>query len=180
MSRFDLSVMIPVYNEFKNIAKILDIVKDTLPGVAKEIVIVDDASNDGTRDWLKETFGSPILEGEAKQLGAVNLEARVFGSESAVKVIFHEKNRGKGAAIQTAMWASTGAILIIQDADLEYDPADWIPMYALIGKRKIADIVYGSRFYGKPHRSLNYHHYLANRLISTIFNMLYNQNSLRH
>lgn len=175
MSRFDLSVLIPVYNEIKSIAEIVDIVKDALPGVAKEIIIVDDASHDGTRDWLKETFGSPILEGEIGQLGAANLEGKAFGSEAAVKVIFHEKNKGKGAAIQTAMRASTGAILIIQDADLEYDPSDWIPMYDLIGKRKIADIVYGSRFYGMPHRSLYYHHYAANRVISTIFNVLYNQ-----
>lgn len=175
MSRFDLSVLIPVYNEIRNIAEVLDILKDTLPGVTKEIIIVDDGSNDGTRDWLKETFGSPILEDEMKRLGAANIEGKVFGSEAAVKVIFHEKNRGKGAAIQTAMRASNGAVLIIQDADLEYDPSDWITMYDLICKRKIADIVYGCRFYGRPHRSLYYHHYLANRLISTIFNVLYNQ-----
>jgi glycosyltransferase involved in cell wall biosynthesis len=175
MSRFDLSVLMPVYNEIKSIAEILNIVKDTLPGISKEIIIVDDASKDGTRDWLEETFGSPILEGKIKQLGAVNLEGKAFGSDSAVKVIFHKKNQGKGAAIQTAMRASTGAILVIQDADLEYDPSDWIPMYDLVGKRKIADVVYGSRFYGQPHRSLYYHHYVANRLISMMFNVLYNQ-----
>ncbi len=175
MSVFELSVLMPVYNEIKSIAEILDRVKGALPGVAKEIVIVDDASNDGTRDWLKRTFGVPTLEAEIKQFGGAEVDGTVFGPEATVKVILHEKNKGKGSAIQTAMRASTGAILVIQDADLEYDPSDWSPMYDLIGKRKIPDIVYGSRFYGRPHRSLYYHHYLANRLISTIFNLLYNQ-----
>ena len=65
--------------------------------------------------------------------------------------------------------------MVIQDADLEYDPVDWLPMYDLIAVRKVADVVFGSRFYGKPHRSLYFDHYLANRLISTFFNLIYNQ-----
>ena len=175
MPRFDLSVLIPVYNEVESIGEILQIVRDTLPGVLKEIVIVDDGSNDGTRDWLQKTFGSPIPESQIAGVDKAQVEGRAFGPETTVKVIFHDKNEGKGGAIQTAMRASTGAVLVIQDADLEYDPADWIPMYSLVAKRKIADVVYGSRFYGTPHRSLYYHHYMANRLISTIFNVLYNQ-----
>src|SRR3984957_7041564 len=91
------------------------------------------------------------------------------------RVVFHSRNKGKGGAIQTAMRAATGAVLVIQDADLEYDPDDWKVMYALIADKKVADVVYGSRFYGKPHRSLYFHHYLANRLISLVFNLLCNQ-----
>jgi glycosyltransferase involved in cell wall biosynthesis len=108
MSRFDLSVLMPVYNEIKSIAQILNLVKEALPGVAKEIIIVDDASNDGTRDWLKTTFGTPTLEREIKDLGAAKVGGKHFGPEVTVKVIFQEKNQGKGAAIQTAMRASTG------------------------------------------------------------------------
>ena len=94
-----------------------------------------------------------------------------MSDECTVRVIFHSKNKGKGGAIQTAMRFATGSVLVIQDADLEYDPEDWGEMYHLIAKKKVADVVYGSRFYGKPHRSLDFHHYIANRLISTIFNI---------
>lgn len=73
------------------------------------------------------------------------------------------------------MKAATGDIVVIQDADLEYDPQDWGQMYDLIAIRKVADVVYGSRFYGRPHRSLFFHHYMANRVISLLFNLLYNQ-----
>ena len=73
------------------------------------------------------------------------------------------------------MAAVTGDVVVIQDADLEYDPQDWTQMYNLIAERKVADVVYGSRFYGRPHRSLFYHHFLANKLISVLFNILYNQ-----
>ena len=92
-----------------------------------------------------------------------------------VNPIYHEKNKGKGGGLQTGFAAVTGDVVVIQDADLEYDPNDWLAMYDLIAVRKVADVVYGSRFYGRPHRSLYYHHYLANRLISTLFNILYNQ-----
>jgi glycosyltransferase involved in cell wall biosynthesis len=78
--------------------------------------------------------------------------------------VFHDRNKGKGAAIQTAMKVCSGDIIVIQDADLEYDPSDWEIMYELIGVRSVADVVYGSRFYGRPHRSLYYHHYLGNSI----------------
>ena len=97
------------------------------------------------------------------------------GLSLTFKVLFHDVNRGKGGAIKTAMRAATGDIIVIQDADLEYDPADWARMYHLIATRKVADVVYGSRFFGMPHRSLYYHHYLANKLISILFNLMYNQ-----
>jgi len=158
VAQYGLSVLIPAYNEIGNIAALLEIVQAALPGVSKELIIVDDGSTDGTREWLAHHFG-----------GVGNSEA------AAVKVIFHDRNKGKGAALKTAMAAATGDVIIVQDADLEYDPADWQQMYDLIARRKVADVVYGSRFYGRPHRSLYFHHYLANRLISVLFNILFNQ-----
>ena len=88
---------------------------------------------------------------------------------------YHPQNRGKGAALRTGFAAVSGEVVVIQDADLEYDPQDWAAMYDLIAVRKVADVVYGSRFQGRAHRSLYFHHYLANRLISLLFNALYNQ-----
>jgi glycosyltransferase involved in cell wall biosynthesis len=160
----------PVYNEIGSIAEIIDILKASLSGVTKEIVIVDDGSKDGTRDWLSQQFAATLEENLAKDVAVTSLS-----DQCEVKLIFHSRNKGKGGAIQTAMRVSTGAVLVIQDADLEYNPADWDVMYELIVRRKVADVVYGSRFYGKPHRSLYFHHYLANRLISIIFNVLCNQ-----
>jgi len=90
-------------------------------------------------------------------------------------VIFHDVNKGKGAGLRTAFAAVTGDVVVIQDADLEYDPNDWLAMYDLIVVRKVANVVYGSRFYGRPHRSLFYHHYLGNRLLSVLFNICFNQ-----
>ena len=165
----DLSILMPVYNEIGSIASILDIVRSTLPVLRRSIVLVDDGSRDGTREWLSDRF--PVNnEGEGAARKVCNLSPTC-----SIQVIFHEHNKGKGGAIQTAMRAADGNVIVIQDADLEYDPSDWIVMYGLIAEKKVADVVYGSRFYGKPHRSLNYHHYLANRLISTIFNVIFNQ-----
>jgi glycosyltransferase involved in cell wall biosynthesis len=167
-----LSILMPVYNEIASISAILDRVKIALPGVAKEIVIVDDGSRDGTRAWLAEKF--PLVCDEASLSGNA-ARANEFSSECTVRLIFHSQNKGKGGAIQTAMRAATGKVLVVQDADLEYDPDDWQVMYGLIATKKVADVVYGSRFYGKPHRSLYFHHYIANRLISLMFNVLCNQ-----
>src|ERR1700744_6552758 len=133
----------------------------SLPGVRKEIVIVDDGSKDGTRDWLsnryKATAEQDFIKGRESSVAAIS-------DESDIRVIFHTSNKGKGGAIQTAMRAATGAVLIRQDADLEYDPADWVEMYRLIAVKKVADVVYGSRFYGKSHPSLYFPHYMADRL----------------
>jgi len=161
----------PVYNEIGTIAAILAIVKASLPGRTKEIIVVDDGSSDGTRAWLTDHFSVSDETGGPD----VTLAANVMSEECLVRVIFHSTNRGKGAAIQTAMRSASGAVLVMQDADLEYDPDDWNVMYNLIAVKRVADVVYGSRFYGKPHRSLYFHHYLANRLISVIFNILCNQ-----
>jgi glycosyltransferase involved in cell wall biosynthesis len=175
-----LSIIIPVYNERQTLGTVLATVAGALPGVGKEILVIDDCSKDGTREWLKENFPDGEQRGSA-----VSLDARgniVFAPASdattdsvTIRTIYHEQNRGKGGGLQTGFAAFTGEILVIQDADLEYDPADWTQMYDLIAVRKVADVVYGSRFYGRPHRSLYYHHYLGNRLISRLFNIVFNQ-----
>jgi glycosyltransferase involved in cell wall biosynthesis len=168
----DISILMPVYNEISSISAILDRVKVALPGVSKEIVIVDDGSRDGTRAWLSEQFR--LVSDESSVSGSA-AGANAVSSECVVRLIFHSHNKGKGGALQTAMRAAAGAVLVVQDADLEYDPDDLQEMYDLIATKKVADVVYGSRFYGKPHRSLYFHHYLANRLISLIFNVFCNQ-----
>jgi len=170
-----LSVLMPVYNEIGTIAEIVKLVGKALPDIEKELVVVDDGSRDGTRDWLIARFGlvptEPELLADSPRPGS----AIEFCNNLTVRAVFHNKNKGKGAAIRTAMKICSGDIIVIQDADLEYDPSDWETMYELVGVRSVADVVYGSRFYGKPHRSLYYHHYLGNRFISVLFDMLYNQ-----
>jgi glycosyltransferase involved in cell wall biosynthesis len=174
-----LSVIIPVYNELSTLALLLLAVARALPGVEKEIVIVDDGSSDGSREWLEATFpgggwtGAPREDDGARGfMPGPAIEGR---PALTVRTIGHDSNRGKGASVRSGLAAATGDVLVIQDADLEYDPQDWQVMYELIAVRKVADVVYGSRFFGKAHRSLYFHHYLANRLISVLFNALYNQ-----
>ena len=175
-----LSVVIPVYNERKTLPKILSPVVDALPYVPKEIVIIDDCSVDGTRDWLLDNLAE--VQGEFTALDVEeedSLKLVPAKPEDSVRfsfrVLFHEQNQGKGGALRTGLTIVSGDVIVIQDADLEYDPLDWERMWPLIVERQVADVVYGSRFYGQPHRSLNFHHYLANRLISFLFNLLYNQ-----
>ena len=171
-----LSIVIPAYNERDTIAGCLVAVLAALPGVRKEVIVVDDCSSDGTREWLLENVNEVATESGALTLGADGNVALTPGVENfTVRVLLHERNSGKGAALQTGFAASTGDAIVIQDADLEYDPADWAEMYDLVMVRRIADVVYGSRFYGRPHRALYFHHYMANRLISFLFNTFYNQ-----
>lgn len=146
-----LSIVIPVYNEKDYIEKVIDMIENVKLNypVEKEIVIVDDGSTDGTRDILN----------------------KLKEKKNYLKIIFQEKNMGKGAALRKGFENSTGDIIIIQDADLEYDPKDWDEMLKLILEDK-ADVVYGSRFYGKPHRCLYFHHFLGNKLISFLINFL--------
>jgi glycosyltransferase involved in cell wall biosynthesis len=151
-ARPGFSVLMPVYNEISTVEQQLAQVARSLPDVEKEIIVVDDGSTDGTRE---------LLQGLCRGSGP--------------RLILHAHNRGKGAAGRSAAAAATGAVIVIQDADLEYDPADWAEMYALITERKVADVVFGSRFYGRPHRSIYFHHYAGNRLITLLFNVLYNQ-----
>lgn len=143
----NLSVIIPVYNEVKNIEEIIKRVKARR--LASEIIVVDDGSQDGTRDILKK------LDGKGK-----------------VRVILHEKNQGKGAAVVTGLKAATGDILLIQDADLEYDPRDY-PVLLQPIKEGLADIVYGSRFLGGAHRVTMFWHQVANQLLTFMTNILY-------
>jgi glycosyltransferase involved in cell wall biosynthesis len=139
----------PVFNEAGTIREILNRVQ-ALPH-AKEIIVVDDGSLDGTRELLRALAGG---------------EVRVF---------FHGQNRGKGAAVRTGIAHARGDVVVIQDADLEYHPRD-IP--ALLGpiERGEADVVFGSRFLGGPHRVLNFWHYVGNRLLTLLSNMLTNLN----
>jgi len=143
----NLSVIIPVYNEVNNIEEIIKRVQSTK--LAAEIVIVDDTSQDGTREILQK------LDGKKK-----------------IRVILHEKNQGKGAAVVTGMNAAKGDVLLIQDADLEYDPRDY-PMLLQPINEGIADVVYGSRFLGGPHRVTMFWHLVANPLLTTMTNILY-------
>jgi len=147
-----LSVLMPVYNERATVERAIEeVLAADLPATT-ELVVVDDGSTDGTAELL---------------------DGRDWGPQ--VTILRHPANRGKGAAVRTALAQATGRYAAIMDADLEYDPQDWTLMLDLIVARKVADVVYGSRFHGRPHRSLHFHHYLANRLISTVFSLLYNQ-----
>jgi glycosyltransferase involved in cell wall biosynthesis len=175
-----LSVVIPAYNERNTLGAVLVAVAAALPGIAKEIIIVDDCSKDGTREWLaemlpqrrQETVGITLDAG-----GSVRFQQPEPGQPApiVVKVVYHEVNKGKGGALQTGFRETSGEVIVIQDADLEYDPDDWQKMYPLIAQKNIADVVFGSRFFGSPHRCLYFHHYMANRLISSLFNLFYDQ-----
>jgi glycosyltransferase involved in cell wall biosynthesis len=175
-----LSVIMPAYNEIHTIGEILVRVTRVLPEVPKEIVVVDDCSSDGTREWLERNIPTAGLACSGLSLDeAGELAIRPVGDGPAVAtsivLVRHHVNQGKGKALQTGFAASTGDVIVIQDADHEYDPNDWVKMYDLIAHKEVADVVYGSRFYGTPHRSLYFYHYAANRLISTLFNLIYNQ-----
>jgi glycosyltransferase involved in cell wall biosynthesis len=176
-----LSVVIPVYNERRTIADVLVRVIEALPSVQKEIVIVDDRSKDGTTDWLRQNLAGADLVyngidiDDEGNLILTEVEGIGVGKRFWFRVLFHERNRGKGGALQTGLSSATGDVIVIQDADLEYDPFDWSVMFDLIAQRRVADVVYGSRFSSRPHRSLYYHHLIANKLISFLFNILYNQ-----
>jgi glycosyltransferase involved in cell wall biosynthesis len=173
-----LSVIIPVYNERHTLGTMLVLVARALPHVNKEIVIVDDYSKDGTREWLKANFPHGQRSGSRVDLdnnGNLVFNQVSLPSTITMRLIYHERNKGKGGGLQTGFAAVTGDVLVIQDADLEYDPNDWEQMYNLIAVRNVADVVFGSRFYGRPHRSLYFHHYMGNRLISLLFNFLFNQ-----
>jgi glycosyltransferase involved in cell wall biosynthesis len=144
----NISVIIPVYNEKHTITAILDRVKAV--AIEKEIIVVDDFSTDGTRE----------------RLGSL--------ADDTVKVFYHEKNRGKGAALRTGFSKATNDIVIIQDADLEYDPEEYHKLIKPILDGK-ADVVYGSRFMGsEPHRVSFFWHMVGNKLLTFFSNMLTN------
>jgi glycosyltransferase involved in cell wall biosynthesis len=147
----DLSVLIPVYNERETIDLIIDAVQAT--PMRKEIICVDDASTDGTREVLDTLL----------QQGRIH------------RLHHQSQNQGKGAAIRKALSMSTGDIVIVQDADLEYDPADWPALLEPILDGR-ADACFGSRFLGGPHRVLYFWHSVGNRLLTMVSNMFTNLN----
>lgn len=174
-----LSVVIPVYNEAGTIGRVVAQVAAALHGVRKQIIVVDDCSHDGTSEWLRRNLApvEGVWRGLSLDNGGLRLSAEGAPDDAdcAVTALFHDRNRGKGAALRTGFAHASGDVIVVQDADLEYDPNDWALMLPLIVERQVADVVYGSRFFGRPHRSLYYHHYIGNRIISILFNILYNQ-----
>jgi glycosyltransferase involved in cell wall biosynthesis len=148
---FTLSVVIPVYNERDTIHEILRKVR-AVP-IPKQIILVDDCSTDGTREILKE----------------------MVESEPDLTIDFHDVNQGKGAALRTGFKSARGQLVIVQDADLEYDPAQYPQLIQPILEGK-ADVVYGSRFIGDTHRVLYYWHSLANKFLTHLSNMFTNLN----
>ena len=166
-SRPKLSVVIPVYNERPTIEELLKRVQ-SVP-FEKEIILVDDASTDGTREFL-QTLVQSSPENPAVQTPA----ADQLRTEN-VRVFFHEKNRGKGAALRRGFQEANGEIVLVQDADLEYDPQDYPALLEPI-ERGSADVVYGSRFLGGPHRVLYYRHYVGNVLLTMLSNIFTNLN----
>ncbi len=141
-----ISIVMPVFNEINTIKEIIN--KVMAVNLAKELIIVDDKSSDGTREFLESIDNKQI------------------------KVIYHDRNLGKGAAIRTGLQKINGDITVIQDADLEYDPAEYPHLIELIFKGK-ADVVYGSRFLFRT-RIFYFHHLLGNKLINLVANILYN------
>src|SRR3954469_13114066 len=146
-----LSIVIPCYNERKTIRAIVDAVR-AAPVADKEIIVVDDCSADGTRDILKSEI-APLV----------------------TRIIYHEVNQGKGAALRTGFAAATGDVVIVQDADLEYDPAEYPRLVHPILENR-ADVVYGSRFIGETHRVLYFWHSVANKALTLLSNMFTNLN----
>jgi len=144
-----LTFLIPVYNERATIEAILRQVESV--NLADEIIVVDDASTDGTRELLQQLI--PALPG--------------------ARLLLHERNRGKGAAIRTGLGLVTSDLVLIQDADLEYDPREVPNLLRPIQDGK-ADVVYGSRFLGAPRRTTMFWHMVANKLLTLMTNLLYN------
>jgi len=148
--KLTLSVIIPCYNEFETLEKVIARVRAV--EMASEIVIVDDGSTDGTRDIL------------------TRLEAE---KHDDLHIIYHQHNLGKGAALITGFKEATGDILLIQDADLEYDPRDYPKLVQPI-EEGVATVVYGSRFLGGPRKAMNFWNMVANKILTLVTNILYN------
>ena len=161
----NLSVVIPVYNERSTIEELLWRVISNK--IEKEIVIVDDCSTDGTRTVLQQ------LDSASKQSPYFITLPTIGRSINAqmIRVVFHERNQGKGAAVRTGFRAAKGEVVLIQDADLEYDPEDYYRLLEPI-ERGVADVVYGSRFLGGPHRVLYFWHTVGNKTLTLFSNML--------
>ena len=149
-----LSIVMPCYNEINTIGLSLDKVLNVPLEMEKELIIIDDFSTDGTREYLQS----------------------IDGNDKRVNIIFHDQNRGKGAALKTGFQAISGDIVLIQDADLEYDPLDYHKLLKPIIDNK-ADVVYGSRFIGgESHRVLFFWHSLGNKFLTFLSNVFTNLN----
>jgi len=146
--QYSLTVIIPVYNEVHTIKEIIHRVADT--GLVSEIIVVDDGSSDGTRDILNE-----------------------LARQKKIKAVFHEQNKGKGSAVRSGLEKASGDLILIQDADLEYDPRDY-PVLMQPIQEDIADVVYGSRFLGGPRRPILFWNMVANKILTLTTNILYN------
>ena len=168
-----LSVVIPVYNERQTVAEVLHRVQDIdLHGVDKEIIVVDDGSTDGTRRLLEQIVNvRTTADVRTMKLGESDRELPV----SNIRVLFLEKNQGKGAALRRGFREVKGDVIIVQDADLEYDPDNFPALLEPIEK-DMADVVYGSRFLGGPHRVLYFWHSLGNRILTLLSNIFTNLN----
>ena len=149
-----ISIIIPVYNERNTIENVVATVASVPIPLEKEIIVVDDFSTDGTRELL------PVIE--AKYPGRV-------------RVLLHEKNHGKGYAIRTGLGQISGDLVLVQDADLEYDPQDYTVLLAPILAGR-ADVVFGNRFHGGQHRVLYFWHFQINRFLTFLANLLTNLN----
>ncbi len=151
-----LSIIIPVYNERKTVMQLLQQVAQQPVSLRKELIIVDDCSTDGTREFLQQADLQQVLSNN----GA-----------NAIKLALHEKNMGKGAGVRTGLAQATGDIVLVQDADLEYDPGDYPLLLAPILEGH-ADAVFGNRFHSGSHRVPRYYRYLFNRVFSLMCNAL--------
>jgi glycosyltransferase involved in cell wall biosynthesis len=151
-----LSIIIPVFNERKTVMKLLQQVARQPVPLHKELIIVDDCSTDGTREFLQQADLENVLGNNGT---------------NSVKLALHDKNQGKGAGVRTGLAQATGEIVLIQDADLEYDPGDYPELLKPILDGH-ADAVFGNRFHSGPHRVQRYYRFLLNRLFSIICNLL--------
>lgn len=167
-----LSIVIPVYNEKNTIIPILEKIIDSCENRQVELIIVDDFSKDSTREMLA------FLSGKSLKLpDEVDIPSQIINmtKEGTIKIFFQKKNQGKGAALHRGFREATGDIVIIQDADLEYDPSEY-PLLTGPIEKGVADVVYGSRFLGGPHRVLFFWHSVGNKFLTLLSNMFTNIN----
>lgn len=169
-SRPKLSVVIPVYNERHTIEHVLQRVQAV--DMRKEIIVVDDGSTDGTREWL-HTLAKTSPQPNPVVMTAPHCADQLRAEN--IRVFFLDKNTGKGAALRRGFREAWGEIVLVQDADLEYDPQDYYRLLEPI-ERGMADVVYGSRFLGGPHRVLYFRHYVGNKVLTMLSNLFTNLN----